>query len=116
MLYLLLKCCQSNAQQSLPKYGTLINAKTNFNFLCHRWTSQKANDVKSASKATETSAKPLSGIPYKNLSVGVPKEVWSNERRVSLTPSAASVLVKKGITVKVENNAGYEAQFLNSDY
>ena len=26
-------------------------------------------------------AEPIKGIPYKNLSVGVPKEVWNNERR-----------------------------------
>ncbi len=26
-------------------------------------------------------AEPIKGIPYKNLSIGVPKEIWSNERR-----------------------------------
>lgn len=32
---------------------------------------------------------PISGIPYKNLTVGVPKEVWKNEKRYkSLSPSA----------------------------
>jgi len=27
------------------------------------------------------SAEPIKGIPYKNLSIGVPKEIWKNERR-----------------------------------
>lgn len=26
-------------------------------------------------------AEPIKGIPYKNLSIGVPKEIWTNERR-----------------------------------
>ena len=26
-------------------------------------------------------AEPIKGIPYKNLTIGVPKEVWTNERR-----------------------------------
>ena len=60
---------------------------------------------------------PKSGsIPYKNLTIGVPKEVWTNERRVALTPAAVATLTKKGIAVKVESNAGSEAKFLNTDY
>ena len=26
-------------------------------------------------------AEPIKGIPYKNLSIGIPKEIWTNERR-----------------------------------
>ena len=26
-------------------------------------------------------AEPIKGIPYKNLTIGVPKEIWTNERR-----------------------------------
>lgn len=26
-------------------------------------------------------AEPVKGVPYKNLSIGVPKEIWTNERR-----------------------------------
>jgi hypothetical protein len=29
-------------------------------------------------------AEPIKGIPYKNLSIGVPKEVWTNERRYTM--------------------------------
>lgn len=36
--------------------------------------------------------------------------------RVALTPSVAATLVKKGFTVNVEENAGVDAKFRNSDY
>ena len=36
--------------------------------------------------------------------------------RVAITPSAVSVLVKKGLKVQVEENAGLEAQFRNEEY
>ncbi len=26
-------------------------------------------------------AEPIKGIPYKNMTIGVPKEIWANERR-----------------------------------
>nr|CAH0111870.1 unnamed protein product [Daphnia galeata] len=61
-------------------------------------------------------AEPIKGIPYKNLSIGVPKEIWSNERRVALTPAVTAALVKKGFTVNIESGAGIEARFRNDDY
>lgn len=27
-------------------------------------------------------AEPIPGIPYKNMTIGVPKEIWQNERRL----------------------------------
>lgn len=36
--------------------------------------------------------------------------------RVAIAPAVTEVLVKKGFTVKVEENAGKEAKFRNSDY
>ncbi|KAJ8980304.1 hypothetical protein NQ317_005225 [Molorchus minor] len=66
---------------------------------------------KEAPKATE-----VKGIPYQNLTVGVPREIWKNERRVAITPAATETLVKKGFTVKIEENAGVEAKFRNRDY
>lgn len=32
-------------------------------------------------KQQESAAKPVPGIPYNKLSVGVPKEIWKNEKR-----------------------------------
>ena len=58
-----------------------------------------------------------SGIPYTSLTIGVPREVFQNERRVALTPQNVSLLLKKGFAqVLVERNAGVEAQFLDEQY
>ncbi|KAG5653824.1 hypothetical protein H0H81_010097 [Sphagnurus paluster] len=57
------------------------------------------------------------GIPYSSLTVGVPREVFPGERRVSLTPQNAALLLKKGFSkVLVERHAGVEAQFLDEQY
>lgn len=57
------------------------------------------------------------GIPYSALTVGVPLEIYPNERRVALTPQNAGLLLKKGFgRVLVEKNAGAEAQFLDEQY
>lgn len=58
----------------------------------------------------------VKGIPYKNLTIGVPKERWQNERRVAITPAVTATLTKKGFNVNVEENAGLEAKFRNDDY
>lgn len=68
--------------------------------------------VSNASKA----ASEIQGIPYSKLTIGVPKETWSNERRVALTPAVAAALIKKGYTVNVEDSAGLGAKFRNEDY
>ncbi|XP_017768736.1 PREDICTED: NAD(P) transhydrogenase, mitochondrial-like [Nicrophorus vespilloides] len=67
-------------------------------------------------KDTQHSAKEIKGIPYKDITIGVPKEIWKNERRVALTPAVASTLIKKGFNVNVEAGAGAEAKFRNEDY
>ena len=57
------------------------------------------------------------GVPYSSLSVGVPLEVYPNERRVALTPQNTALLLKKGFgQVLVEKSAGLEAQFLDEQY
>ncbi|RLE39158.1 NAD(P)(+) transhydrogenase (Re/Si-specific) subunit alpha, partial [Candidatus Acetothermia bacterium] len=43
--------------------------------------------------------------------VGVPKEVFPNERCVALVPGLVPSLIKKGLTVLVEEGAGREAGF-----
>ncbi|EFA03278.1 NAD(P) transhydrogenase, mitochondrial [Tribolium castaneum] len=58
----------------------------------------------------------VEGIPFEKLSIGVPKELWQNEKRVALTPAVAQTLSKKGFTVNVEENAGLGAKFRNEDY
>ncbi|KAK9879808.1 hypothetical protein WA026_006867 [Henosepilachna vigintioctopunctata] len=61
-------------------------------------------------------AEAVQGIPYSQLSIGVPKEIWKNERRVALTPAVAATLINKGFTVNIEEGAGSGATFRNSDY
>lgn len=57
------------------------------------------------------------GTPYSSLTVGIPREIFPDERRVSLTPQNAALLKKKGFAnVLVEHNAGVEAQFLDEQY
>ncbi|CAH1183644.1 unnamed protein product [Phaedon cochleariae] len=66
---------------------------------------------RSVGKASE-----IKGVPYKSLTIGVPKELWKNERRVAVTPAVAETLVKKGFTVQIEEDAGVLSKFRNKDY
>ncbi|KIK57733.1 hypothetical protein GYMLUDRAFT_75344 [Collybiopsis luxurians FD-317 M1] len=60
---------------------------------------------------------PLQGTTYSELTVGVPREIFANERRVALTPQNVKLLRKKGFAkVLVERNAGFHAQFLDEAY
>ncbi|XP_069689607.1 NAD(P) transhydrogenase, mitochondrial-like [Periplaneta americana] len=78
---------------------------------------QKQQEIpKSQPIVKKDAPKPVPGIPYNKLSIGVPKEIWKNERRVALTPAATATLVKKGFTVNVEDGAGLESKFRNEDY
>lgn len=55
--------------------------------------------------------------PYAKLTVGTPREIFPNERRVALTPQNVAMLLKKGFgTVLIERGAGADAGFLDSAY
>ncbi|XP_019727586.1 NAD(P) transhydrogenase, mitochondrial [Hippocampus comes] len=56
------------------------------------------------------------GIPYKQLTVGVPKEIFQNERRVALSPAGVQALVKQGFNVVVETGAGESSKFQDEQY
>lgn len=59
----------------------------------------------------------LQKTAYSSLSVGVPREIFTNERRVALTPQNVQLLRKKGFgKVLIEHNAGVHAQFLDETY
>lgn len=83
-----------------------------------RWFSTQSRPLyqQKVEKSTKKEEKKVLGIPYKQLTVGVPKETWQNEKRVALSPAVVSQLVKKGFTVKVEDSAGAKASFRNEDY
>lgn len=70
-------------------------------------------------KLLSKDGKPLEavkGVPYKNLTIGVPKEKWLNEKRVALSPQVCATLVKKGFTVHIEKSAGEQATFRDADF
>ena len=55
--------------------------------------------------------------PYSQLSIGIPKETYPNERRVAVTPQNVALLLKKGFkSVLVEKGAGAQADFLDEAY
>lgn len=75
-------------------------------------SSRNANEAKAVPAAPK-----VSGIPYTSLTVGAPREIFPDERRVSLTPQNVSLLKKKGFAnVLVEKHAGAQAQFLDEEY
>jgi NAD(P) transhydrogenase subunit alpha len=50
------------------------------------------------------------------MKVAIPKEILAGERRVAATPETVDKMVKAGLEVGVESDAGAAAMFLNSDY
>ncbi|XP_039733021.1 NAD(P) transhydrogenase, mitochondrial [Pteropus medius] len=62
----------------------------------------------------KSSVKP--GIPYKQLTVGLPKEIFQNEKRVALSPAGVQILVKQGFNVVVESGAGEASKFSDDHY
>lgn len=48
--------------------------------------------------------------------IGIPKEIKNHEYRVGLTPNGASILIRHGHQVIIENNAGLGAGFDNQAY
>uniref|UniRef100_A0A8V5H404 NAD(P) transhydrogenase, mitochondrial n=1 Tax=Melopsittacus undulatus TaxID=13146 RepID=A0A8V5H404_MELUD len=64
--------------------------------------------------ATQAVLKP--GIPYKQLTVGVPKEIFENEKRVALSPAGVQALAKQGFNVVVESGAGEASKFSDDHY
>lgn len=51
-----------------------------------------------------------------NLSIGVPKEVAFQERRVPLTPFSVALLIEYGYEVLIETGAGAASNFLDQHY
>lgn len=48
--------------------------------------------------------------------IGIPKEIKSNENRISLTPAGAKELVSRGHIVYVQHNAGINSGFTDKNY
>eukprot|EP00533_Pseudo-nitzschia_delicatissima_P009466 CAMPEP_0116107174 /NCGR_PEP_ID=MMETSP0327-20121206/16069_1 /TAXON_ID=44447 /ORGANISM="Pseudo-nitzschia delicatissima, Strain B596" /LENGTH=1133 /DNA_ID=CAMNT_0003599917 /DNA_START=145 /DNA_END=3546 /DNA_ORIENTATION=+ len=58
----------------------------------------------------------FSPIPYDELTIGIVKETFKGENRVSQTPDSVKGLVKAGFTVIVESGAGDNASFSDTLY
>lgn len=56
------------------------------------------------------------GTPYSKLTLGIPKETYSLEKRVAATPETVQKLIKPGFTVLIEKDAGLASHFNNSEY
>lgn len=57
------------------------------------------------------------GIAYKDLVVGVPKEIYPGEKRVAMTPANVQRLKKAGFkAVAVESGAGAASEFTDDEY
>lgn len=56
------------------------------------------------------------GKDVKDVTIGVPKEIFPNERRIALSPEASQRLIKLGFKVNVQQGAGDQADFHDSDY
>ena len=48
--------------------------------------------------------------------IGIPREIKTDERRVSLTPEAAEMIINNGNKVVVQSGAGEGAGFENTQY
>ncbi|KAJ0299413.1 hypothetical protein COL516b_009294, partial [Colletotrichum fioriniae] len=79
--------------------------------------SSSSSGPTAAPAATDSTAAEPQSVPYAQLTVGVPKEIYLNERRVALTPQNVALLLKKGFAkVLVERGAGAEADFPDEAY
>ncbi|KAL3761616.1 hypothetical protein ACHAWU_000103 [Discostella pseudostelligera] len=68
----------------------------------------------SANNADDKNA--IRGIPYSQLTVGVPKERYPLEKRVAATPESVSKLTKPGFSVLIEKGAGSSSHFSDAEY
>ena len=58
----------------------------------------------------------VTGTPYSELTIGVPKETAHLEKRVAQTPESVTKLVKEGWNVLVEKGAGEGSSFSDAAY
>jgi NAD(P) transhydrogenase len=68
--------------------------------------------LQGATQSSSIEQEPVELTPFSELTIGVPTEVRSGERRVAMTPQNAALLLKKGFKqVLIEHGAGFAAQF-----
>ncbi|KAL3912460.1 MAG: hypothetical protein SGILL_006873, partial [Bacillariaceae sp.] len=82
---------------------------------------KKKQQKKQQNKAPAAAAASLGrrfddAVPYEQLTIGVLKETFEGENRVSQTPDSVANLVKAGFTVIVQSGAGDNASFSDAAY
>lgn len=110
---MLLLLSKLNLHSSSKPCRQILNIRNSYhtNFL----KQQKASsNQKATSESKNVDSK--TGISYKNLKIGVPKEIFKNEQRVAVVPSTVAMFAKKDIKVLVEKDAGLSSKLMNEDY
>ncbi|KAJ2901940.1 uncharacterized protein MKZ38_001241 [Zalerion maritima] len=75
-------------------------------------SSPSSSSAIKATYSTEKETPPTT--PFSELTIGVPRETFPNERRVAMTPQNVTLLKKKGFSrILVERGAGTDAEFTN---
>lgn len=100
--------CHAAAGSSIRRSLNAIHRRC---FTSSRILSEKPKEDDSSKEPP----KPL-GIPYSELTVGIPKENFPLEKRVAATPESVARLVKPGFNVAIEKGAGELSYFSDSDY
>ena len=70
----------------------------------------------SARRLGDATPQEVKGTPYNKLTIGIPAESWTNEKRIACTPAVAAMLTKKGFTVNVQEGAGKLSSFRDDDF
>ncbi|XP_020617133.1 NAD(P) transhydrogenase, mitochondrial-like [Orbicella faveolata] len=85
---------------------------------CHFYPKLLAGTVRFCANEAKDKSEPesVAGVPYDQLTVGVPKEIHEGEKRVAMSPEATKQFTKQGFKVVVEAGAGEGAKFLDADY
>ncbi|GAW12443.1 hypothetical protein ANO14919_018090 [Xylariales sp. No.14919] len=103
-------CRQWNSTHA--KHPTVLPAVPKQRFVSNPTPTGRTIPITSYSTVVEPSS-----VSYANLTVGVPRETFANERRVAISPQNVALLKKKGFgKIIVERGAGVEAGFLDEAY
>lgn len=103
--------CNASRITSLTQTRVVSQGSKRSLHICNRVLSAKQPAAADAAK------EPPKGTPYSDLTIGVPREIWRNERRVAITPDNVALLKKKGFkAIKIEKGAGEGAKFTDSDF
>lgn len=97
---------------TISKQAALLNYKK-LSLRCRLLSNARNQSTKSDKTANK---EPPKGIAYSSLTIGVPKETYTNERRVAITPAVAKTLTGKGFKLQIEEDAGQLAKFTNKEY